>query len=517
MKASPFITRYGLFLCLAVLLIPLPLSAQDEGSEPVARVVVATGEVTARAPDADKRALKRRSAVHQGETVVTGSDSRTQLRFEDGAVIALASNSRLVIERYRFQEQDKADHAVVRLLTGGLRTLTGEVAETQPDNYEVETPLASIGVRGTDYQLALRNETLAVAVWAGRAIVSNEAGTLPLGRNANYRYATVTARGLPPSGQLQPPASLTPGDGMVEAAPSGDATEDDGTNDKASGFETSDTLQDEQERVLEERTHSDDETSWLPETFTQTTLAASAALGENVQIRNHLFAEVSNQLTPEQTQYVVKAPGGRFLSLEGAGLERFQQDIGGYGINWGAWNGQPDLLLHEDEQDEAGTPTEPLGQPLFLASAPTLSLSQIQSRRSTGTRIEFTGVSAAIGDMRDENAGFPVTDLSDASISFGNSHMTLNPDTGNLTGLLEVLKGGGDWRWSADLQGQLGETASLEVQNPEYNNTPASTGEARGLVVIDESENALGFLNNFHFQTQDDSASATGILLLEER
>lgn len=517
MKASSFIPRYGLIVCLAALLVPLPLSAQDEGGEPVARVVVASGEVTARAPDADKRALKRRSAVHQGETVVTGSDSRTQLRFEDGAVIALASNSRLVIERYRFQEEDEADHAVVRLLTGGLRTLTGEVAETQPDNYEVKTPLASIGVRGTDYQLTLRDETLAVAVWEGQAVVSNDAGTLALGRNANYRYATVTARGLPPSGQLQPPPSLTPGDGPAGPAPSGNNTGSNRATDNTSGLETSDTLQAEQERKLEKRTHREDDTSWLPDAFTQTTLAASAALGESVQISDHLFSAASNKLAPKQAQYVVKAPGGRFLSLEGAGLARFQRDVGGYGINWGAWNGQPDLLLHEGEQDEAGTPTEPLGQPLFLASAPTMSLSQIQSRRSTSTRIEFTGVSAAIGDMRDENAAFPVTKLTDASISFGNSHMSLNPDTGDLTGLLEVLKGGGDWRWSADLQGQLGEAGALEVQNLEYNNSPASTGEARGLVVIDESENALGFLNNFHFETQNGGASATGILLLEER
>lgn len=525
------ITPYSIACCLFTLLMALPAIAAPERGDPVGKVVVARGEVTARAADAEPRPLERRSDIHQGETVVTGKDSRGQLRFEDGAVVALDSGSELVIEKYRFDEDDGEDHAVVRLLTGGLRTLSGEVAERDPDNYEVDTPLASIGVRGTDYQLSLDDKQLNVAVWSGSVVVANEAGELPLGENANYRYATVTDQGLPPEGQLEPPAPAGQGDVDAESVETdGDSDEDSQATDETGSsieetedettFEESEALDSSLESDVEEESESIE--PWIPDTIDQKTLGASASLVEVGSQGDRVFSTISTPLDPEQAQYVGAAPDGMFISLEGAGLERFAEDVGGYGINWGAWNGEPDLLVHEDEFDEEGEPLEPLENPLFLASAPASSLTEIQDVRGTGGEVELSSFVDAIGQMQDATAPFngqETVSFSDPDVDLSNSSFGLDLETGEMFGTIDIRGAGGDVRWQAALGGQLdGEAAMFDVSELDYNGIgqPLPEEGPHGLIVIDDADGTLGFLGNFHFENGDGNASTSGMLLLEE-
>ena len=63
-------------------------------------------------------------------------------------------NSRLEVEHYHFDaaNPDKGE-SVYRLLKGGLRTLSGHIGKKQPENYQVKTPIATVGIRGTHYAL----------------------------------------------------------------------------------------------------------------------------------------------------------------------------------------------------------------------------------------------------------------------------------------------------------------------------------------------------------------------------
>ena len=516
---------------------------------------VASGNVTAQLGESNTRQLQRRSAIRQGETVITGDGSRVQLRFNDGAVVALDSNSKLVIENYRFEEPEGEDHAVVKLLTGGLRTLSGQIAEKEPENYRVETPLASIGVRGTHYQLVLEQDQLNIAVWTGRIVVSNSAGVLPLGRNANYRYAVVRGPGIAPEGRLKvPPAikssddTLTPGLSTGEDGPESDsavesngeatsttddstenATSDDTSTTEDSGSTTEDTTGEED--ALETSTEEDLEEdssnteSWLPNDINRKTLGTSAATVPFANNSDHLVSTNSTALNPAVEQYVAEAPSGQYISLEGTGLDRFTEGVGGYLINWGAWNGTPDLLLHDSEFDETGSPIEAFEQPLFLASAPALSLAHIQDLRGTDTVISFDSYVSAIGQVRDTELdnGFD-TPFSDGSVNFGISGMDLDLGSGDVNGQIEVIRtiqSSNDAIWNATFAGSLGgdDLALGEITEITYNNGSDGEnviGESRGLIVQDPETGQLGFLNNFHFSANEDSATATGILLLEE-
>jgi hypothetical protein len=47
------------------------------------------------------------------------------------------------------------DAATLNLVSGGLRVITGAMAKTNPENYKVRTPVALMGVRGTEFSIML--------------------------------------------------------------------------------------------------------------------------------------------------------------------------------------------------------------------------------------------------------------------------------------------------------------------------------------------------------------------------
>jgi hypothetical protein len=115
-------------------------------------VVLGSGQLVARAANGSERRLQRRSPVHKGETIVTGSNAFVQIRFSDGGLVSLRSGSEFQIDDYKFKgKEDGSEKAIFSLLKGGLRTISGRIGKTNKQNYRMNTPVATIGIRGTHY------------------------------------------------------------------------------------------------------------------------------------------------------------------------------------------------------------------------------------------------------------------------------------------------------------------------------------------------------------------------------
>lgn len=93
--------------------------------------------------------------VLSSETVITGEKGYLRMEMTDGAEMVLRPNSQLKIEEYRFDPAKPADDkSSFRMLKGGLRTITGLVGKRDnKDAYEMKTATATIGIRGTQYDL----------------------------------------------------------------------------------------------------------------------------------------------------------------------------------------------------------------------------------------------------------------------------------------------------------------------------------------------------------------------------
>jgi len=143
--------RHGRWFLLALLLTATHAAAL--AAEPAGKVLYASGAVTARDAGGAVRFLGKGTPVHQGETVTTGKRGFALLEMVDEGKMTLRPSSELHIERYEAREEGES--AAMELLRGGLRALTGLFAKRRPDSYRLKATVATIGIRGTEFDVRI--------------------------------------------------------------------------------------------------------------------------------------------------------------------------------------------------------------------------------------------------------------------------------------------------------------------------------------------------------------------------
>ena len=140
----------GLILLIAGL---SALATDAFASEAKGLVVASRGTVIATGVD-DSRELQQGDEVFVEDEIMTGPKSFAVVQFMDGAKVTIKPNSEVVIEDYVYNG-NADDKATLSLVSGGLRVITGAMAKNNPENYKVKTPVALMGVRGTEFAVQL--------------------------------------------------------------------------------------------------------------------------------------------------------------------------------------------------------------------------------------------------------------------------------------------------------------------------------------------------------------------------
>lgn len=127
------------------------LALAARAAETAGKVELVSGQVSVMDPAQAERPVKVGDSVREGESIVTGADGEIHLEMADGGTIAVRPNTRLRIAEYRARGDDQ-DKGVFSLLAGGFRSITGWIGKFNPRSYQVRTPTATIGIRGTDHE-----------------------------------------------------------------------------------------------------------------------------------------------------------------------------------------------------------------------------------------------------------------------------------------------------------------------------------------------------------------------------
>jgi len=100
--------------------------------------------------------LQVNSQIFEGDRLETEVGARIQILMDDGAEVFLKEDSVLKISEYVITAgYDKESSSILDLLRGGLRKITGSIGASALANYQLQTGLATIGIRGTEYVLKL--------------------------------------------------------------------------------------------------------------------------------------------------------------------------------------------------------------------------------------------------------------------------------------------------------------------------------------------------------------------------
>lgn len=141
--------RCAVFLAAAV----CAASAFAQSREPAGHILWAFGQVERVGADGAARRLAQGDPVFEGDLIRTAPGSSTQLVMRDDALIALRAESSFRLSRYSYQgAEDGTERALLDLLKGGVRSITGAIGRTNKGSYQLRNEGHVIGIRGTDHE-----------------------------------------------------------------------------------------------------------------------------------------------------------------------------------------------------------------------------------------------------------------------------------------------------------------------------------------------------------------------------
>lgn len=165
---------------IGLVLINLMSTAHAAMMVEIGQVVAMRGPVNADL-QGETRALAIKSPVFQDDVIKTETRSRIQIRFKDNTIITLGVASTLHLKEYRWNEETKKGAFTHEVKEGVFRVLGGAITNASPETFKTETPVATIGIRGSLYRGKFRNGTLKVMLQGGKGInIINDTGLVPI-------------------------------------------------------------------------------------------------------------------------------------------------------------------------------------------------------------------------------------------------------------------------------------------------------------------------------------------------
>jgi hypothetical protein len=173
---SPFVPLLAAFVFLAS---PGNLAAQEAAREAVGVVDKVENEAKIVSGGRSIVALIGTEVRLQDE-LRTGTDGRLKVTFRDGTVLTLGENASIVMDRYVFDPDQGLGEVALETTQGAFRFVTGRIGGLKQKTIGVVTPVAQIGVRGTEFWGGPLDERYGVLLLEGEITVSNQAGNATL-------------------------------------------------------------------------------------------------------------------------------------------------------------------------------------------------------------------------------------------------------------------------------------------------------------------------------------------------
>ncbi|MCP4765459.1 MAG: FecR domain-containing protein [Gammaproteobacteria bacterium] len=146
---------------LIVLFSSLFLSTIGQASDSVGILKFAHGVVNIESSSGEKRKAVKGDNFMKNELVVTGPASIAVIQLNDDSRMTLRPNSAFRVNQLNMaddsNDSSSQQSAVLNLLRGGLRLVTGLIGKVNPARYRLDTPVATIGIRGTEFNTRLCN------------------------------------------------------------------------------------------------------------------------------------------------------------------------------------------------------------------------------------------------------------------------------------------------------------------------------------------------------------------------
>ncbi|SDG41662.1 FecR domain-containing protein [Roseospirillum parvum] len=124
-------------------------AAQLAQAAPIGTVNSLGGTVTVVHADGTRETLNAGDPVFQGDLLETGPDGAVGIVFIDDSAFSLGSSGRMVLDEMVFDPASGQGSASIDMISGAFSFVSGQIARAGTDAMTIDTPVATIGIRGT--------------------------------------------------------------------------------------------------------------------------------------------------------------------------------------------------------------------------------------------------------------------------------------------------------------------------------------------------------------------------------
>lgn len=214
-----------------IFLLSLPLilfSTLAYAGQVVGTIIDMEGVLNVKKENGSIKSLNKNSEIEEGDTLISDKTTYAKIKFVDDSEVTLKPNSQLKISLFSYDaDKPEKDNSVLNLIKGGLRSITGMIGKRNKDRVKLNTPSATIGIRGTTYiaeyilpsnagegAIAL-SPGLYVQVLNGIVNLTNQGGSQAysagqFGYSPNYRQTPIVLPNNPGIRFTPPPSFSTP-------------------------------------------------------------------------------------------------------------------------------------------------------------------------------------------------------------------------------------------------------------------------------------------------------------------
>jgi len=192
-SSAPFRTM-TLFTALAALVLSFAAASGVLAAdvESVGHVTRAQG-LSYAVQGSSLKELAPNALINRKDVLKTGPNARLEVTLLDETKLTLGADTVFSVERYDLGRQNGG--VLLKLTKGVFRVATGQLESLRGGPFEVSTPLATIGIRGTDFWGgSLAEDEISVLLISGKGVyIVNEGGRTEIVRpmeGVNLRSAT---------------------------------------------------------------------------------------------------------------------------------------------------------------------------------------------------------------------------------------------------------------------------------------------------------------------------------------
>ena len=184
---------------------PAGPAVQAPASEPIGKVVTATGAVTIEHADAmvvqanvagQAGQTKVGDLVYRGDVVQTGADGRVGINFADGTSFNISSNARMALNEFVYDPNGKSNSTMFNLTKGTFTFVAGKIAKT--GDMKIDTPVATMGVRGTTPRVEISDDgtvKFSTLVEEGKSKLTKKTGAPAAEQPEHHKFDFKICRG----------------------------------------------------------------------------------------------------------------------------------------------------------------------------------------------------------------------------------------------------------------------------------------------------------------------------------